>query len=108
MFAVAANLRREHWRRRSRRPEVLEGTPAPLGFVTSAEDAALEDERSRMVRKALAQLPEGQREVVELHRFEEFSFPEIAEVLGEGVEAVKSRAFRGYKALRVLLAELQT
>ena len=64
-------------------------------------------ERRSAVRQALGALPNAQREVIELHRFEHLSFPQIAEALGEGVEAVKSRAFRGYKALRVMLAEMQ-
>jgi RNA polymerase sigma-70 factor (ECF subfamily) len=107
IFAIAANLRREEWRRRGRRPEEPQAAPTPSGVAASAEEAALSFERDRLVRKALAALPDGQRDVIELHKFEHLSFPEIAETLGEGVEAVKSRAFRGYKALRALLAEMQ-
>lgn len=107
IFAIAANLRRQEWRRRGRRPEEPRAAPNPSGTAASAEEEALAVERDRLVRKALAALTEGQRDVIELHRFEHLSFPEIAETLGEGVEAVKSRAFRGYKALKVLLAEIQ-
>lgn len=107
LFAIAANLRREEWRRRKRRPEEPQATPAPPGTTASAEEAALGAERERAVRKALSALPDGQRDVIELHKFEHLSFPEIAEALGEGVEAVKSRAFRGYKALKDLLAGMQ-
>ncbi len=107
LFAIAANLRREEWRRRSRRPEEPRPDAAPAGSSGSAEDSVLAAERDRAVRNALAALPDTQREVIELHRFEHLSFPEIAEALGEGVEAVKSRAFRGYKALRALLTEMQ-
>jgi RNA polymerase sigma-70 factor (ECF subfamily) len=107
ILAAAANLRREEWRRRGSRPEDPEPAPAPNTTATSPEEAFLENERAQAVRRALAALPEGQREVIELHRFEGLSFPEIAELLGEGVEAVKSRAFRGYKALRTALAEMR-
>lgn len=107
IFAIAANLRREEWRRRGRRPEDPQADPMPAGRAASAEDLALSDERASLVRKALAARPEGQREVIELHRFEQLSFPQIAEALGEGVEAVKSRAFRGYKVLRTLLEEMK-
>jgi RNA polymerase sigma-70 factor (ECF subfamily) len=107
IFAIAANLRREEWRRRRRHPEEPHAVPPPLRADASAEDEALAVERDRIVRTALAALPEAQREVIELHRFEHLSFPEIAEALGEGVEAVKSRAFRGYKALKVLLVEMR-
>jgi len=107
LFAIAANLRREEWRRRSRRPEQPHPDAVSSGTALSAEETALSAERRRAVRQALGALPDAQREVIELHRFEHLSFPEIAEALGEGVEAVKSRAFRGYKALRVMLAEMQ-
>ncbi|HXN83859.1 MAG TPA: sigma-70 family RNA polymerase sigma factor [Myxococcales bacterium] len=107
IFAIAANLRREEWRRRCRHPEEPCAAPPPSGAGASAEEAALAVERDRAVRKALTALPEAQRDVIELHRFEHLSFPEIAEALGEGVEAVKSRAFRGYKTLKVLLVEMR-
>ena len=107
LFAIAANLRREEWRRRNRHPEQPQPDPAPSGTALSAEETALAAERRSAVRQALGALPNAQREVIELHRFEHLSFPQIAEALGEGVEAVKSRAFRGYKALRVMLAEMQ-
>jgi len=56
------------------------------------------------VEAALAQLPENQREAIVLHRFEGFSFKEIAELLGVTETAVKVRAHRGYERLRKLLA----
>lgn len=107
LLAIAANLRREEWRRRGRRPEEARAELEMPGGAASVEDLALDAERDRAVRNALAALPEAQREVIELHRFEHLSFPEIARVLGEGVEAVKSRAFRGYKTLRGLLVEIR-
>jgi RNA polymerase sigma-70 factor (ECF subfamily) len=65
-------------------------------------DPALE----KAVRVALAQLPVQQREAIILHRFEGFSFSEIAETLGLTESAVKVRAHRGYVRLRRLLAHL--
>ena len=57
------------------------------------------------MKAALAKLPESQREVIILHKLEGLSFPDIANALGEQVEAVKARAFRGYRSLRKLLDE---
>ena len=62
---------------------------------------------ARLVEGALAQLPSSQREAVVLHRFEGFSFREIADLLGVSETAVKVRAHRGYERLRVLLAHLR-
>ena len=87
----AGNRREEPTARRSpTRP----AEPAPL------PDPGL----TRTVEAALAQLPENQREAIVLHRFEGFSFREIAELLGVTETAVKVRAHRGYERLRVLLA----
>ena len=103
LFTIALNLRREHYRRRARHPE------APLEFEpgkepqTAAFDPTAGDTRDR-VRRAIAALPAGQREVIELHWFEGFSFPEIAGMVGAQVNAVKVRAHRGYNALRQALA----
>ena len=58
------------------------------------------------MRAALARLPDSQREVIYLHRFEEMSFAEIGAVLGTSEGAVKLRAFRGYEKLREELAPL--
>jgi RNA polymerase sigma-70 factor (ECF subfamily) len=52
------------------------------------------------VRAALERLPEGQRVVIHLHRYEGMTFPEIAQVLGATPGAIKLRAFRGYETLR--------
>jgi len=59
-----------------------------------------------MVRAALSRLPETQRTVIHLHRYEGMTFSEIARVLGTTPGAVKLRAFRGYETLRVQLKGL--
>ncbi|MCC6526336.1 MAG: RNA polymerase sigma factor [Polyangiaceae bacterium] len=103
LLTIAFNLRRQHFRRLRRRPEApLEEEPPaspPRDRVAAAQTRA-------RLRAALAALPQGQREVITLHWFEELSFPEVAEVLGLGLSAVKVRAHRGYLALRELLADL--
>ena len=45
-------------------------------------------------------MPESQRTVIHLHRYEGMTFAEIAAVLGSTPGAVKLRAFRGYETLR--------
>jgi len=101
LYTVAVNAARDHLRRnRWEEPHAAEDLPeAP------AEPAPLPDPGlSRTVEAALAQLPGAQREAIVLHRFEGFSFREIADLLGVTETAVKVRAHRGYERLRVLLA----
>ena len=58
------------------------------------------------MRRALAALPDHQREVIELHWLGELPFPEVARAVGASLSAVKVRAHRGYKRLRDLLGEV--
>ncbi len=104
LYTIALNLRREYWRRMARRRE----SPAELDerMLPTVEQADLVvKENAAALRKALSTLSDGQREVIELHWFEGFSFPEVAQIVGASLSAVKVRAHRGYKVLR---AELQT
>mgnify|MGYP003351064651 CR=1 FL=1 len=54
---------------------------------------------------AMEKLPEAQRVVVHLHRFEGLTFGEIAKVLGANESAVRVRAFRAYEVLRNALRD---
>ena len=101
LMTIAYNLKREHFRRKMRRPE------APLEYEPPASerggDLVERKDNAQRLRRALQHLPDGQREVIEMHWFDEMSFPDVAEVLGLSVSAVKVRAHRGYKVLRQVL-----
>ncbi|WP_343073348.1 RNA polymerase sigma factor [Pyxidicoccus fallax] len=105
LYAIATNAARDS-QRRNRRPEELtpEGElPASIpDDAPGPRDSGLE----QAVQRALAQLPEGQRVPILLHRFEGMSFAEIADAMGLTESAVKVRAHRGYERLRELLAAL--
>lgn len=99
-YTIASNVRREHFRRLSRKPESAyeperHGEPSLGPEVTTASD--------RVVRRALAQLDLPQREVVLLHWYEGLTFREIGDVVGASTSAVKVRAHRAYKKIRALL-----
>ncbi len=103
LMTIAYNLKREYFRRRMRRPE------APLEYEPPASerggDPLERQDEAKRVRAALETLPAGQRDVILMHWFDEMSFPDVAEVLGLSVSAVKVRAHRGYKVLRGLLEQ---
>jgi len=67
--------------------------------VQRAED----ERRMRAVRDAVAQLPRGQREALELVVWSELSVADAAAVLGVAEGTVKSRVSRARDALRGLL-----
>lgn len=110
---IASNLGKDEFKRRSRRPgdatwATPEDAPARFADGDDPETRLLSQERVARIEAALAKLPSSQREVVILHKLEGLTFPEIAQALAEEVEAVKSRAFRGYRALRKILDEGET
>lgn len=67
------------------------------------EHLALQADLRRAFQASLRELTAGQRDVVEL-RLAGLTGPEIAEVLGMKLAAVKSTQFRAYARLRELLA----
>lgn len=108
LFAIATHARADALRskyRRATREDALDE-----GLVGEDGHQSLETtHEARRVRRALDALPEAQRLVVLLHRYEGLTFREIAEVLSsvEGASvkevAVRVRASRAYDALRVAL-----
>ena len=60
----------------------------------------------RAVRQAVDELPERQRTVVMMHKFEELECDEIGQILGCTNQAVRSLLCRAYRTLRERLAPI--
>jgi RNA polymerase sigma-70 factor (ECF subfamily) len=99
----AVDLVRREQRRRS---EPIEVAGERAGEGAADEAVWLRYERER-VQAALRQLPDQQREALELAYYGGFSQSELAERLGQPVGTIKSRMFSGLARLRDLLAEPQ-
>ncbi len=64
----------------------------------------IEADRAAALQAALMVLPERQREAVVLRHLEGLANPEIAAVMGVGIEAVESLVARGKRGLAATLA----
>ncbi len=62
------------------------------------------NEVSQMIENALALLDFLSREVFVLHHYQNLTFSEIAEIVGESLATVKSRYYRGRDKLKTILA----
>jgi RNA polymerase sigma-70 factor (ECF subfamily) len=103
LFAVAARVRLDELRKRLRLPEDADEEALARADEQAPREPPTDTDLQDAVRAALEGLPESQRAVIHLHRYEGMTFPEIAQVLGTTPGAVKLRAFRGYETLRVKL-----
>jgi len=106
LFAVAARVRLDELRRRLRLPEDAGEEAVARADEQAPREAPQSTELKEAVRAALDALPESQRAVIHLHRYEGMTFAEISRVLDTTPGAVKLRAFRGYETLRERLKGL--
>ena len=90
-------------REERRRADPLDDASRDAATDASAEDSAwLGFERER-VQTALRQLPDNQREALELAYYGGYSQSELAEKLGVPLGTIKSRMFSGLSRMRELL-----
>jgi len=102
LLTIAMNLLRERWRSAKRRKSV------PVDDVELASDSRTSEPLETRLRRerviaAVAVLPEAQREVIELHWFQELPFAEVAMIVGANEGAVRVRAHRAYERLKLSL-----
>jgi RNA polymerase sigma-70 factor (ECF subfamily) len=77
--------------------------PVIASRTPGAQDLVEQLDLRRAVRRAVAALPEEQREVVILKEYQGLTFLEIAQALEQPVSTVKTRLYRGLGQLRLRL-----
>jgi RNA polymerase sigma-70 factor (ECF subfamily) len=104
LFAIAANLVRDEFRRAQRAPLPLDlettGPPSP-----SAEEVLLAGEEVARLRQALLSLPPEHRSALILRFYHDLSYAEIAVALGIPLGTVRSRLHNGVERLKILMQE---
>jgi RNA polymerase sigma-70 factor (ECF subfamily) len=108
LFGIARNYCIDELRRQRSRPMSSTGDPSQVLMAIpddqqSVDDLTWEGERRRLITSALADLPDDQREVIELAYFRGLSQREIAEQLNNPLGTVKTRVRLALQKLKGLL-----
>jgi RNA polymerase sigma factor (sigma-70 family) len=106
LYTIAGNFCKEYLRSNSK----LRHLPLDHGMTpeqekspsrqSGADSLHRSHELNHWIEKALQSIPEEQRVVVIMKEYEGFKFHEIASILGQSENTVKSRLYYGLKALR--------
>ncbi len=92
---------------RAKRPRLVGLDESSDPAATPDPDQLEQEEQTKIVQQAVQSLPERQRMVVLLHRFEGLPIRRIAAVMETTESAVESLLTRSYQQLRVKLANLK-
>jgi RNA polymerase sigma-70 factor (ECF subfamily) len=104
LFSILHNCWRDHFRRQHPQADIEEIMELPADGPTPEQQHA-ESELAIRVRRAVARLPLGQRQVVTLVDLEALSYTETAAALNIPIGTVMSRLSRARVALREALRD---
>jgi len=76
-------------------------------YASNPEEQVMQQDRIRLVRRLIDNLPEKQRSVMQLRDFEGKSYKEIAQVLGISEEQVKINIFRARQTIKQKFIETE-
>lgn len=108
LYRIAHNRLNDHWRALKHRPPAPDDGDERAARVPDPDtpDRQLSEfEQRRRLQMALSELPEEQRQVVQLRLEQELSLEEIGDITGVGRETVKSRLRYAMDKLRARLTE---
>ncbi len=104
LYAAAYNKMKMHFRSKSVRDAHMQSlADAPEAHVVPAHD---EFDMSEHINQAIAALPEYQKVVFVMHRYDGLTYKEIAQVLDLSTKTIESRMSKALRALRGALKHL--
>lgn len=119
MYRIALNLCRDELKKKSRRNMVSyedllyskEDSHSLLQFpdsdTKSPEELVDNQQLGEILKRALQAIPEEQRVVIVMKQYQGLKFTEIADIIKQPVNTVKSRLYYGLRALRKILVQSQ-
>lgn len=112
LYRICLNCLADHQRKKKTNLSVEKDNNGYGGFdlpdtsdESDPQNQTEKNERIRAVRQAIAALPDESREIIVLREYENYSYAEIAEMLGIEVGTVKSRLNRAREKIKNLLEQ---
>ena len=106
LHSMARNIAHETIRKAERMVRNLSQAPSPE--IVSVPSLMMAKEELQLLEVQLRELPEPHRVVLSLKYMNNLSCLQIAELLGIGIEATKSRLFEARRALRARMKAAET
>lgn len=106
IFHLARNVRADHWRKSKR-----EGQRSDLQTVAETAESSYgpasdREEEVSLLQKAMLQLSDDKRELLELSKFQGLKYKEIADMTNSTENNVRVKIFRAIQELKTLYARL--
>ncbi len=106
LFRIATNKANDYWRSRGREKAAREGMRLVVDGAGPAADTRMEgSEEEEKLKRAIAQLPENQRQVLLLRYYSDLKFVEIAKILGCPLNTALGRVHKAMIRLRQVMGE---
>ena len=106
LFRIATNKANDLWRSRGREKAAYAGlTLITDGTAPHAGHRIEGSEQEQKLNRAIAQLPEAQRQILMLRYYSEMKFVDIADLLGCPLNTALGRAHKAMIRLKELMSE---
>jgi RNA polymerase sigma factor (sigma-70 family) len=106
LFRIATNKANDHWRSRGRERSAKEGLKLVTDEYVPPAGTRLEGtEQEARLQRAIAQLPESQRQVLMLRYYSDLKFVEIAKILGCPLNTALGRVHKAMIKLREMMSD---
>lgn len=107
LYRVATNVRNDHYRKEKSLKNRNENYSSRQADVTNPLESMAKSECEQQLHRAISRLPEDQRQVIWLTRFEKMKYAEVAKVMDTTESAIKVKVHRAIKRLRIEYMQLE-
>jgi RNA polymerase sigma-70 factor (ECF subfamily) len=110
LYRIARNKLTDYYRKKKHVTVSIEEKPEIMDLTSmqqvNIEDGLISREEQKMIKKAIDQLPEEQRTILILSKYQKLAYDDIAKILNCSGDSVKVKVFRAVKSFVKKFREL--